>query len=166
MNTPLPDDLTLLLDALVESARETLAQGKQVPPTWFLINREIGSMMPLVMPFRDDNEKRAAANLVRATIKRAGCDCVVFVCEGWAKSMNRDDPNWDRINRTGNVRDEAGRIDVLMINVETYDGFWGAMPEVSEKGHRRELAPVEYKPSEQMGAMSNFLPPKPGTVSH
>ena len=166
MNTPLPADVAKLLDSALTLARETLAIGDEVPPTWYLMNREIGSAIMVVAPFRNDDEKYAAAHKIRHTATLSGCDCVVFICEGWAKPSLSTDPDFERLSRTGNIRDEPDRIDVLMINVETYDGFWGAMPEVFAKGRRRELAAVEFERGEQMGAMSSWLPPRHDTTRH
>lgn len=160
----LPEDLVPLVAHALESVTERLDEGKDVPPTWFLINRELRAVLPLVIPFGNYEEKCRAAETVRALAYKMQCDCVIFFCEGWGLTR----PNAEqakRVAETGSVRDEPDAVDILMVNVETYEGAWAAQPRVFEKGTRHELGPIELLDGGTlMGRMSNWLPPKPGTT--
>lgn len=163
---PLPADIAELIETALQDARKWLHAGKQVPPTWFLLNRELGAMMPLPLPFRTAAEKHRAAQLVRDLAAKMSCDCVVFICEGWGLSRV-DVATAERLGRTGQVKDEPGAVDVLLVNVETYEGDWWAQPQVTTQGKERRLAPVVFRTmSIAAGNMVGYLPPKPGTAVH
>lgn len=168
MTTPaLPEAIAPFVRSAVKAIAMQLDEGKEVLPTWFLINREIGSMAPLVIPFENPEQKYCAAEMARHAAYQLQCDCVVFFCESWGlKTPTRE--RFEEIRAAGGqIRNEPDAYDCMLISIETYDGVWAAYPAVTTRGKHRILGPIEYMGGPDLmaaGTMSNYLPPKPGTT--
>lgn len=167
-NKPLPPDVAALLDGILEGIRSFLDKGETIIPTWFIASREMGAMHPVPVPFRNDRQKDIAARAIRELVSMmqqvTPIDCVAFICEGWGLTTQNDERG-QRLRETGNIRDEPDAVDIIMINIETYEGVWAAQPQVFQRDDRRELGPIEIRCFEHFeGRMSNWLPPKPGTT--
>jgi hypothetical protein len=166
---PLPVDVAVLLNDILDLVRETLDTGKAIIPTWFVVSRELRGVQAVpVPPFHNDRQKAIAGRMIREMIAMMQTalpiDCVVFICEGWGVTRKNDEAARN-LRETGNVRDEPDAVDVIMISIETYDGSWMAQPQVFQKDKRRELGPIELLDGEGfIGRMTSWLPPKPGTT--
>jgi hypothetical protein len=167
----LPTDLQAIMDDVLDLIRKRLAKGDEVPPSFFLINRERHTVLPIIAPWTNDDEKYATAKIIRRQAKTIGSDCVIFVCEAWGRTIDKnnatDQEALARLIKHGRVRDEPDRRDVLMITVETRGKTWGAMPEVTTGGKTRELASIEWRVYDGMeGKLASFLSPPAGAARH
>jgi hypothetical protein len=163
----MPDDLAPTVNRLIEAIATRLDEGKELPPSWFLIHRELRTVLPLVIPFNSAQEKYAAADKVRAMAYKMQCDCVIFVCEGWGLAHASPERYEQILASGGQIRDQPDAVDVILLNIETHDSLWMAQPKVTVRGKRRLLGPIEYMAGPELhalGAMQHYLPPKPGTT--
>jgi len=162
MNRPIPEDLRTLLAGIEKSVRAQLAEGKELPPAWFLLSRDLSAIMPVVVPFTSVESKDVAADFIRRLAKKSGADAVVFIVEAWGRKRKATEEEIKGFHDDGYaVRNDPERYDCISFLVETYEGSWMAMPAVTVGCKPRVLEPLEFMNWDLAeGRMTNFLPPR------
>lgn len=165
----MPEAVEQIVASVFEQAKVLVADDGELMPVAFLIQIDTGAFMPMGLPFHDDKEKHMAMMALRAMAKKMQSDCVIFMCEAWgasATAKNADEARAEtkRIAQTGNVRNQPGAYECLMINVETYNGNWIGMAKLVRDGKTRSFERPAFKYMRGgEGMMMGYLPPR-GTM--
>jgi hypothetical protein len=157
----IPDDIKPLIEHLIGTVHETMERQEFLQPVWFMLDRTLERMIPVLAPYESKQERYMAEHMIRTMVimNQPHVDAVISMCEAWCKSYNADDPESDDL--TTPVKDRPGRDDIILIRIETYDGLWVAETVVTgEPGMPRKLDTVtfiqpDYDPEHEM---QNFLP--------
>ena len=112
----------MLLDALVNRAKEMLVRDKKlVPVVFLLLPGKRFNVMPL--KFENTEEKEATVAFVKAVAKGVGADAIVFISEAW--SIMRDKlPEDGSIPRASLAPD---RKECIAATIVTRTGYEGAI---------------------------------------
>lgn len=133
-------------------------QDNNLGPMFFLIDADGKDRYLTVPPFVD---KDTAAAVIRGILRKLGATRVAFVDEAWGvKGMTADlDRERERLMRDG-VRDEPGRVEVIMVSVE--DKTEGALMyhiPINRDGDKVTLGePVSYRFDYSEGRIVGLLP--------
>jgi len=162
-----PEDLVPLVKNLMWNLERMTKAGEYVEPVYFIISREQQEIVPIVTPFESPNMKYAVANMIRKIVKQESpkADCVIFMCEAWRKEYTKKkEEEWSAaaLDRKTPIADRPGRVDIISIMIETYDGTWVAEPLITgDPGVPRTLSDISFERMDFFeGDMCGYLPPK------
>lgn len=156
----IPDDVAMLLANLIGTARTLTEENGEARPMAFIINAAEKMLVPVPLRFNDEADKDASARLVRLAALGLKADCVVFLAESWGIEGNKTTVEAVKENG-GRVVGLPGAYACIMLNVETYDGQWIAMPKLTHKGKKKSFGPPEFKFMKGgEGRFMGLLPPR------
>lgn len=156
---PLPQKVDLIAAAIVRHARNFLETTGVARPVAFICNIADEKIMPMPLDFDSDSHKAASARTIRLAARALKADCIIFLSEGWGIEMTRSDNRFDRISKSGIVEDEPDRIEVVIFNIDTYEGTWTAMPKiVREEGKQPTFGEPEWLRMSGEGRFVGMLP--------
>lgn len=162
----MPEAVEQIVASVFEQAKALHAAGEDIMPVAFLIQIDTGAFMPMGLPFHDDKEKHMAMMALRMMAEKMQSDCVIFMCEAWgatanAKNAEEARAESERIAQTGNVRNQPGAYECLMLNVETYNGNWLGMAKLVGHGKTRSFEQPAFRYMQGGGGMMmGYLPPR------
>lgn len=157
----MPELLEIIVDTVFSHALEIVAEKGEMMPVAFLVRIDEGMVIPLGLPFSDEREKHAAMMMLRLMAKKKEADCVVFMCEAWGKSVEKQEEAERIRDSGGRVRNEPDSYECMMVDVETYHGHWAAMPKLVINGKKRTYAPPQFRFLDgASGTLMNHLPPR------
>ncbi|VBJ26797.1 Uncharacterised protein [Burkholderia pseudomallei] len=146
-----PFEIRLLVHDLVAQARDNLERDGFLAPVAF-VGRFDGWIR--ICAGLNRLSKDEGARLVRLAAKKHDADFVLFIDEAWLKEFQANSLSEARRIRDevgGEVRDIAGRLDVVMFNLQTHAGVFAA---------HAERIPLERAPGKYTFGMVEFDRPK------
>lgn len=144
MNTPttFPPDVAPLVERIMAICREQLTEGAVTPVTYVIDSKE-----QLLVPVEQHMPAKIATDIagamVRWTATTIHADMTIAVSEAWSLS-SADSPRYrEIIDQYGSIGDYPGKLDVLMVNVQTRAGCWRGRAPIETRGQARRCGALE-----------------------
>jgi hypothetical protein len=158
--TEFPDIVKPLIDKVLQLSRAQMTEG-DVTAVTYVVNTAKDTMVPVEMHMPNEVSKDVSAALVKWTAKNVHADATIMVSEAW--SLSREDaPKYKEIlEKYGSLGAYPGKLDILMVSVETREGSWIGRAPIESKGKARRCGPLEVIKAEangKDGRFSKFLP--------
>lgn len=155
--TTFPPEVQPLVDKILALCREQMTEGT-VKPVTYVIDTAKKVMVPVEMYMPNNVAKDVAAALVRWTAKNMKADATIMVTEAWSLS-EADSKHYQAImDKYGSIGEYPGKLDVLMVSVQTRAGAWTGRAPIETKGEARRCGPLEViRPNISTGRLMNFL---------
>lgn len=160
MDTTFPADLAAQVDKVLAICRAQMTEGAVAAVT-YVIDSRTGTMVPVEMHMPNEVSKDISAAMVRWTAKNMKADATIMVNEAWTLSREDLQRHAEIIARYGSIRDYPGKLDVLMVQVQTRAGHWLGRAPIEHAGDARRCGPMEViRGDAAAGTLTNFLPPE------
>lgn len=161
-----PPEVADLVEQVLATCRAQMTEGP-VAATTYIVNTASKSLLPIEMYVPNDVAKEMSADVVRWVAKNALADATITVSEAWTLSQ-QDAKRYEEIRaRYGSIGEYPGRLEILMVSVETYAGNWLGQAPIETKGKARRIGPMTIHaalagdPTTGVaGRFSHFLPPR------
>jgi hypothetical protein len=135
-----------LIDTCLKTARSQLVDDGKITPAVLVCHGENEvEVVPAV--FNSPADKDRLAFMVRGLAGALDAHTIVLASEIWTLASHVKPEEYKHLLATyKEVRLMPGRIEAVMVNVETRDGEkWHAQAEILRKGRAVQLGPVEYR---------------------
>jgi hypothetical protein len=153
----IPEECQRSIDLIASNAREFLSEGEELQAFAFLGKFGIGfTPAPMGMSNKD-----LAVKLITALCKDVKPDYVIMISEAWALSGKVPNEEIERIAASReSIAEHPDREDVVMITLETHQGFWfGQSPIKSLGGKKRGFDDIQFEMAKEMKSrFASFLP--------
>lgn len=163
---PVPTAYQRIVDTVTFKVREQLAAGKDLRPTAYILNLEKNVFVPMLAEFPNDKAKDLFAQTLRKMSASNEAQAVLMVSEAWALPPDMEKPGVaeELIKKFGSISQVPGRIEVVWMVLETYEGNWMCRAtikrEPNSKSGRIDTELSWFRADNIAGRFANFLPPK------
>jgi hypothetical protein len=154
--TVLPSEIAPLVDTILASSRAQMTEGA-VDAVVYVINSATGAKVPVQMHVPMEVSKDIAASMVGWTVKNLKADVTIMVTEAYTLSV-QDANRYDQIvEQYGSIGEYPGTMDILMLEVQTADGWWMGRAPIEAKGKARRCGALTLLKGDARRSV-NFLP--------
>lgn len=155
--TAFPPDVQPLIDKVLAICREQMTEGTVTPVT-YVIESKSRLLVPVEMHMPDNVAKDISAALVRMTAKSIKADMTIMVTEAWSLSAADAARHAEIVEQYGSIGEYPGKLDILMVTVQTRAGHWMARAPIETRGQARRCGELEVMRAEgAAGRFTNFL---------
>ena len=163
-HTP-PAAYAVLIEGMLQTARDTLRENELVPPcAMLLLNGEVVDI--IFAQFNDVRTKDQFAETVRQRASRFKPEAIATLTEAWGlpKEYQTREAMTAFREQYQAVSEAPFKIDILVLQLETYDGDWIGRAEVREADVGRTMGAMDWLKADHMGGrFTHFLPVRYGT---
>jgi hypothetical protein len=140
-DTTLPPRFQQLLDGALKFARSQLVEQRAVAPVGLVF----GPDDPVVvdMATDSDTEKDRLAFAIRELVKLYSADCVMLLTEAWTLPQHLAKDHAALRARYGSLGNVPGRLEIVMVSIETQDRSWLAQAPILRQGRAVKLGPPD-----------------------
>src|SRR5574342_86303 len=121
----IPEKYQIAIDKIVSVARKFLSEGGEITGFVFLGKSDL-PLLPCPMRMSNNAEKEISAMLVREIARAAQAEFVIMISEAWALEQTKisfDDYKKYMESHNG-IAEHPDRMEVVMITLETPEGYW------------------------------------------
>ena len=129
---PRPDPLPALKAELLETIKKTLEEGKGLPPCAVAGTLDSPQRRLFKLGYQSYYELLGCREWLTITSRADKWDYLLTVQDGWTLSAEDLAHSDELIAKFGHISEVPGVIPLLLMTLETKEGFWSAMPELTE----------------------------------
>lgn len=144
MNSPttFPPAVAPLVERIMAICREQLTEGGITPVTYVIDSRQ-----ELLVPVEQQMPARVVSDIAGAmarwTATTIHADLTITVAEAWSLSAADSGRYREIVEQYGSIGDYPGKLDVLLVTVQTRDGCWRGRAPITTRGHARRCGALE-----------------------
>lgn len=146
-NPTLPPRYQQLLEGALKHARSQLADSGQVAPVGLVCSAAVqpASAAPIVvdMATQNDAQKDRVAFAIRELVKLYDADCVMLLTEAWTLPQHLAKDHAALRARYGSLGNVPGRLEIVMVSIETRARSWMAQSPILRQGRIVKLGPPD-----------------------
>ena len=162
----LPASYLDIITPLIDTAREILERGESLSPFAFVGNLTTGETFPVLLSTASDEEKDAAAAVIRRLAELHEADFIFMIMEAWSLPASKVGQFKEIIAEYGSIGASPYRVDVASFALETRHGLWVTQIPIETKGAsqmQRTFGRPEFQHfTEVEGRFVDLLPLKEG----
>jgi hypothetical protein len=155
-----------IIDPLIDTAREFLERGESLRPFAFVGNLTTGETFPVLLGTDSEEEKDAAADLIRHLAELHQADFIFMIMEAWSLPADKAARYKEIIEEYGSIGASPHRVDVASFALETRHGLWVTQIPIKPKGAsktKRTFGRPSFRHfTEAQGRFVDLLPVKKG----
>lgn len=158
----IPEKYQAEIEVIISMAREFLSEGRELQAFVFL-GKPSCSLLPCPMNMSSGSAKDMSAAMVRELAKVLRAEYAIMISEAWALDHTKTSmEEAKRIASSGrSIANHPDCTDVVMITLETLEGFWIAQTTIKPTGKGRGFDdPCFNFMAGREGRFASFLPPQ------
>ncbi len=164
-----PAKYVKFLNMVIEKMQQNLKNFPKLLPVAFLLNNETNKTQIIGMPFRNEEDKESCAAMLKDRAIEMQADAICFLSEAWTlPEKYRTKEMIDSIlQQYGEIANFPERMEIVTIQLETYEGIWMATGSIREAKKGRKISGLRWMNANQAeGRFVHLLPSKEDKTKH